>query len=195
MKSNIFLALSPSQDNRVILTQKILACEAKRSPLVKVQWTHTQDLHITIGFIANVDEKDLRSVAVGLTSISRATPFMAHAAEIKAYGNAIVMRMEPYPHFHSLHKKMNMQLSEQTQERYHFDTKKRYDPHMTIGRIKNLNALNLLHKQQLLSLVEEQFKNVSFLVQQAALMHRMGEPRGQIAYQILQPYPLTGAKE
>ncbi|MCS5711577.1 2'-5' RNA ligase family protein [Candidatus Berkiella aquae] len=191
MITNIFLAALPSHDNRMTIAQKILACETRRSPLAKIQWTHTQDFHLTLGFIPNVEENDLRKIALDLSSVSQNAPFMANVEEIKIYGTAIVLRCEPYHRFLSIHKKMNQKLHEGSLNRYQFDVKKRYDAHMTIGRIRNVKALNPLHMQQLLSLIQEQFRGYSFLIQQGALMRRIAE-NAVPSYQTIQLYRFTG---
>lgn len=191
MKTNIFLAALPSYDNRLLLTQKIHVCEAKRSPLVRIQWTHINDLHVTIGFIPAVNEADLRLIALGMSSVSQTAPFMANAEEIRVYGNAVVLRIEPYHQLLSIHKKMNHKLQEATQNQYQFQVKGRFDPHITIGRLRNLNALNPLHKHQFINLIGEQFKATSFLIQQAALMRHLPD-NAVPAYQTIQLYPLRG---
>lgn len=189
MKSNLFLAALPSHDNRMIIAQKILNCETKRSPLAKIQWTHTQDLHLTLGFMQSVDEEDVRKVALDLTSVSQNAPFMANVEEIKIYGSAIVLRCQPYHRFLAMHKKMNQLLVEASNGKYQFDTQKRYDAHLTIGRIRNAKALNPLHMQQLLALIQEQFRNSTFLIQQCALMRRVQE---NAPYQTIQLYRFIG---
>jgi 2'-5' RNA ligase len=181
----------PSYDNRRTLTEKILACETKRSPLVRVQWTHTNDLHITLGFIAGVDEAAFRTIANGLLPVTQSRPFMANVEEIRLYGNAIVLRVEPYQQLLNIHKKMNEKLEEVSNKLYQFESKKRFDPHLTVGRIKNLAALNPLHKHQLMTLVQEQFRGYSFLIQQAALLRRLPE-NATPAYQSIQLYTLQG---
>lgn len=191
MKTNIFLGALPSYDNRLALTQKIYACEAKRSPLVRVQWTHTNDLHVTLGFIPSVEEVDFRKIALGMTAISQSPPLMANVEEVRVYGNAIVLRIEPYQQLLNIHKKMNVKLIEISNHQYHFQVKARFDPHLTIGRIRNVYALNPLHKQQFINLVEEQFRMNAFLIQQAALMRRMPENTTP-AYQVIQLYSLRG---
>lgn len=191
MKANIFLAALPRHDNRLTLTQKMDACEAKRSPLIRMQWTHVQDLHVTIGFIPLVEKADLRMVALSLVSVTQSSLFMANYGAIKLYGSALVLALEPYHSFAELHKKMNHKLQEGTSQRYQFDTSKRYTPHMTLARIRNINALNPLHKQHLISLAEEQFQSTSILFQQAALMKHMSENGGPL-YQTLQLYPFRG---
>ncbi|MGE3318475.1 MAG: 2'-5' RNA ligase family protein [Candidatus Berkiella sp.] len=189
MKSNIFLAALPSHDNRLVIAQKILNCETKRSPLAKIQWTHTQDLHLTLGFIQGVEEGDIRKIALDLMGVSQNAPFMANVEEIKIYGSAIVLRCQPYHRFLAMHKKMNQSLMEGSQGQYQFDVKKRYDAHLTIGRIRNANALNPLHMQQIIGLIQEQFKNVTFLIQQCALMRRVQE---NAPYQTIQLYRFIG---
>jgi 2'-5' RNA ligase len=191
LKSNIFIALLPSHDNRLSVTQKIHACEAKRSALVKVQWTPINDLHFTLGYIRSVDEKDIRLISMGMSLLSQTIPFMASGEEIRLYGNAIVLRLEPYQNLLAIHKKLNQKLIELSENQYHFDVKGRFDPHLTLGRIKNLPALNPLHRQQFLSLLSEQIKSPSFLIQQGALLRRNAE-NVTPGYQILHLYPLRG---
>jgi 2'-5' RNA ligase len=187
VKNNIFLAALPSHDNRLTLTQKILACEAKRSPLTRVHWTHTQDLHLTIGFIPAVDQTDLRTIALSFVTLAQNSPIMVTVEDIRLYGNAIVLRVEPIQTLHVIHKTMNQKLIEATNNKYQFQVKGRFDPHLTVGRVKNLSALNPQHKHQLMSLVEQQCKGYSFLIQQVALMHRLPE-KAVPAYQSIQLY-------
>lgn len=191
MKANLFLVALPSHDNRLVLTQKILACEAKRSPLLKVQWMQTSDLHITIGSITQVEENEIRALALGIASVAQNIPFMANAREIRLYGNAIVLRVEPAHTFLNIHKKTNQKLLESSNNKYQFVSKERFDPHMILGRIKNPQVMNQMHKQQFLSLLNEQFKTYSFLIQQAALVRRLPEGSNSL-YQTIQSYPLRG---
>jgi 2'-5' RNA ligase len=187
MNTHLFLAALPSHDNRLIITQKISACEAKRSPLVKVQWTHTQDLHITLGFIQHVEPADIRQIALGFMPITQNAPFMAHVEGIRLYGNAIVLQIGPIQLLQSIHRKMHQRLLEISNHKYDFLMDKRFDPHLTIGRIRNLKALNPLHKDQLMQLVEAQFRQTGFLIQQAALLKHTQETAVP-SYQILQQY-------
>lgn len=187
MKTNLFLAALPRHDNRQTITQKISACEAKRSPLVKVQWTHTEDLHITLGFIADVEPKDFRTIALGFMPVTQNAPIMAHVEGIRLYGNAIVLQVGPIQPLQSIHRKMHQRLLECSEHRYDFLMDKRFDPHLTIGRIRNLRDLNPLHKEQLLGLIEAQFRSMSFLIQQAALLKHTQETAVP-SYQVLQQY-------
>jgi 2'-5' RNA ligase len=189
MKTNIFLALLPGHDNRLALAQKILACEAKRSPLARINWTNNNDLHITLGYIPEVNESDIRAIALGMSIISQSSALMASGEQVKLYGNAIVLKIEPYQVLSTLNKKMNQKLIEITNQQYHFEAKHRFDPHLTIGRIQNLQALSALHKEQLISLIETQFTGYSFLIQQAALMRRLPE-KATSPYQSIQLYNL-----
>jgi len=192
MMTNIFLAALPSYDNRLVITQKIHACEAKRSPLVRVQWTNINDLHITWGYIKNININDIRTVSVGMASISQFSPFMTNVEEVRLYGNAIVLRVEPYQHLLSIHKKMNHKLMEITNNLYQFHVKGRFDPHLTIGRLRNVQLLNPLHRQQFLQLVQEQFRGYSFLIQQATLLRRFreGDHEGGSSYETIHLYSL-----
>ncbi len=191
LKANLFLAALPGQDNRMSLVQKMDRCEAKRSPLIKLQWTHAQDLHVTLGYIAGVEPKDFRLIALAMTSVTEASRFMTNFGSIKLYGSALVLCLEPYHSFFNLHKKMNQKLQEASVQKYQFETSKRYVPHITLGRIRNAQSVNELHKQQFISLAEEQFRDTPLLFQQAGLMQRVSEGHGPI-YQTLQVYPFRG---
>lgn len=191
MITNLFLAALPNHDNRMVIAQKILACEARRSPLAKIAWTHAQDLHLTLGYISQVQESDVRRIAMDLNSVSQDAPFLATVDEIKIYGSAIVLRCEPYHRFLAIHKKMNHKLAAGSDNRYQFEANKKYDAHLTLGRIRNAKALNPLHVQQLLGLIQEQFRNCTFLIQQCALMRRIADNTAPY-YQSIQLYRLIG---
>jgi 2'-5' RNA ligase len=169
------------------ITEKISTCEARRSPLVKVQWTHTQDLHVTLGYIPSVEIRDFRNIALSFMPITKTTPFMAHVEGIKLYGNAIVLQVGPAQQLQSLHRKMNQRLGESSNQQYQFATDKRFDPHMTLGRIRNIQALNGQHRDQFLALIETQFRQYGFLIQQAALLRHADTPTVP-SYQTLQQY-------
>jgi 2'-5' RNA ligase len=190
VKTNIFLAALPSNDNRAAITQKISACEAKRSPLVRIQWSQMNDLHVTVGFIQGVEEKDIRTIALGMSDVSKNAPFMANVEDVRIYGTAIVLRVEPHHRFLAIHKAMNQKLLDISNQQYHFLMDRRYDAHLTIGRIRNLKVVNPLHKQQLIQQIEAQFQNYSFLIQQAALL-RHGPEHSVPIYQTVQQYLLS----
>lgn len=173
----------------MVMTQKILSCETKRSPLARIHWTHTQDLHATLGFVHQVNETDIRNIALAMNSVEQNSPIMATVDEVRGFGNAIVLKIGPYQQLFNIHKKLNQKLTELTQNQYQFDAKHRFSPHITIGRVQNLAALNQQHKHQLLNLIQEQFSGYSFLIQQLALLRR-GPEKAIPVYQNIQLYTL-----
>lgn len=189
MNPNLFLAAIPSYDNRLAITQKILACEAKRSPLIKVQWTPVNDLHLTLGYIKSVKQQDIRTISSAMSGVSQTAPFMANTEELRIYGTAIVLRVEPYQRLLAIHKKMNQRLIEMTHHQYQFEAKHHFDPHLTIGRIRNWQVLNPLHRQQFLEILRVNLGQFSFLIQQAGLLYR-ADPK--MNYQAVQIYALNG---
>jgi hypothetical protein len=191
MNTDLFLSVFPSHDNRVVLTQKISQCEARRPPLVKVQWTPTSELFVHIGHILNVQEKDLRMVALALSSVMQMRPFMANGEEIKLYGSAIVLRVEPFDALQRIHKTMNHKIQEASNNQYQFHLKGRFDAYLLLGRIKNLNLLSETHKTQLIQLLSQAFHGYSFLIQQAGLVQRLPD-KTKSEYQVIQQYPFRG---
>jgi 2'-5' RNA ligase len=138
-----------------------------------------------------VNETDIRGIALGMSLISQTSPQMCTVEDVKLYGNAIVLRVEPYQSLLAMHKKMNHKLQEVTNNQYQFQVKGRFDPHLTIGRIRNLTSLNALHKHQIVNLVTENFRGTPFLIQQAALLRRI--PKDSTPdYQSIQMYSLRG---
>lgn len=189
MTSNLFLAALPSRDNGITMTQKISVCEAKRSPLVKVQWTYTADLHITLGFIEQAASQDVRTISLGFMPLTQQPAFMAHIEGVRLYGNAIVCQTGPVQLFQGIHRQMEHALEKCTNQQYHFLKDKRYTPHLTLGRIQNLKAVNNQHREQLLQLIETEFRQYGFMIYQAALLKHTLD-RSLPSYEILQQYLL-----
>lgn len=173
MNVNIFFAAVPNPDNRQLLSQKILQCEIKRSPQLKIDWSHLTDLHITLGYLSNVQDIDLRAIAQNFLFLNQTSKFLATIKDVRIFGNSIVLRMEPYQTFLGLFKKMKQQLQVTLQNKYQFKEHARFDAHITIGRIQAPRVLTPQQKLQLCNIVAEQFANTTILIQQVALMQRI----------------------
>ncbi len=124
-----------------------------------------------------------------MNAITQHSPLMANVGEVRGFGNAIILKVEPYQTLLAIHKSMNQKLIEATQHKYHFEAKHRFSPHLTLGRVQNMEALNQVHKHQLLNLIQEQFGSYSFLIQQVALLRRLPEKSTSV-YQNIQLYTL-----
>lgn len=193
MKVNIFFAAVPNHDNRQLLTQKILQCEAKRSSQLRIDWSHLTDLHITLGYLSGVEDTDLRAIAQSFLFLNQTTKFLATIKDVRIFGNAIVLRMEPYQTFLGLFKKMKQQLQNTLENKYQFKEHDRFDAHITIGRIQTPRTLTNTQKLQLCNIVGEQFVNTTIVIQQVALMQRIPDHLAKNAksaqqYQALQGY-------
>lgn len=194
MKRNIFIAAIPSPDHRQLITQKISQCEAKRHSGIRIQWTHLQDLHITIGFLPGVFDKDIQALAMCFQCITSSSKFLASVKDVRIFGNAVVLRLEPYQSFLNLFKKLKQQLQNTLDGKYHFKEHNRFEAHLTIGRIKSPKTMSHAQRHQLTSMIDEQFQNVSIMIQQGALCHRLPEEYIKKAssaqvYQAIQGYP------
>ena len=194
MKINLFIAAVPSHDNRQLIAQKIHQCEAKRSSQIRINWTYLTDLHVTMGFLSGVETNDAQALAQGFTILKDTTKFLATVKDVRIYGNAIVLRLEPYQTFLGLFKKLKNQLQTVLDNKYHFKEHARFDAHLTIGRIQSPRVLNTTQQYQLTAMISEQFVNASFLIQQTALMQRIPENIAKMSksaqvYQVLQGYP------
>lgn len=191
MKINLFIAAVPSHDNRQLIAQKIHQCEAKRSSQIRINWTYLTDLHITLGFLADVDIRDVQTLAQGFALVKETTKFLATIKDVRIYGNAIVLRLEPQQIFLGILKKLKTQLQTLLDNKYQFREHSRFDPHITIGHIQSPRTLSALQQHQLTSMITEPFVNMSILVQQAALMQRIQNNTNQSVqvYQALQAYP------
>lgn len=191
MKINLFIAAVPSHDNRQLIAQKIHQCEAKRSSQIRINWAYLTDLHMTLGFLADVDIPDVPALAQGFTLIKETPKFLATIKDVRIYGNALVLRLEPQQIFLGIFKKLKTQLQTLLDNKYQFKEHARFDPHITIGHIQSPRTLSTLQQHQLVSMIAEPFVNMPILVQQAALMQRIQNNTSQSAqvYQTLQAYP------
>lgn len=192
-KTNVFVAMLPSHDHRQQITQKIYACEAKRSSQLRIHWTFITDLHATLGFLSGIEIPDIQTLSRSFQYLTQATKFMATVKDVRIYGNAIVLRLEPYQTFLGLHQKLKQALQGYQDGKYHLKEQTRYDPHLTIGRIHYPRMLNDKLKHQLVSMISEPFTNTSLLIQQAALMQRLPThvlktSNSPQTYQVLQGY-------
>lgn len=195
MKRNIFIAVLPSHDHRQLITQHIHQCEAKRHSGIRIKWTYTSDLHITLGFLPKVEEKAIPVIAQCFQPMTKFTKFMANVKDVRIFGNAIVLRLEPYQTFLNLFKTLKTQLQTVADGQYHFTEHARFEAHLTIGRIKSPHVLGSVQKQQLITMVAEQFVRISFLIQQGALMQRLPDDilkqmKSAQVYDVLKGYTL-----
>lgn len=194
MKSNLFLALLPNHVDCQLLTQKLTNYEANLLSPMEVQWVHEHDLHITLGYIHSVKKIDYSHIANCFSNIAFYAAFVASTTSIKLYGNAITLSLTPLQPFVELHKEMKQKLIEGTQNQYRFDTHKGYEPHITIGKIRNLAKHQCTQKQTLIQRLQPIFQSTNLRIQQAALLHRVREGPLVPVYQALQVYRFKGAQ-
>lgn len=194
MSNNIFIAAVPSYDHKQLIMQRILNCETKRSSQLRIDWTNLADLHITLGFLPSVDPADFQAIAQSFAVLTQSTKFISQVKDVRIFGNAIVLRLEPLQNFLVLYRKLKHQLQEVLTGKYAFKEHGRFEAHLTVGRIKSPRVLTHMQKAQLITTVSEQFVNTTFLVQQASLMQRIPETfsskaKSSQVYQVLQGYP------
>lgn len=190
MSDAIFFSVLPSHDIKMQIVQKINACEAKRPSVIKIAWAALPDLHVTIAYIRNVEQKDKRIIGAYFNDLSKCQSFMARAVCVKIYGNAVVLCLAPHEKFFSMHNQVKQGLKKACEGKYHLDDKKGFEPHITLGRLNNVAGIRPLQKHQFTQLVQDQFSQFSFMIQQAALMQR--DPHAKTThYQVLHPYNLS----
>lgn len=170
--------------------QKIYACEAKRPSMIKINWAHLQDLHVTIAYIRGVADTDTRLLGTHFLTLAKNASFMARVTQVKLYGSALVLCLDPYNKFHAMHKLIKVGLKDCFEGKYSLEDNKRFDPHMTIGRLLPGPHIGPQQKFQFTNMIQEQFANFGFMVQQAGLMRRKKE-NTLPHYELLHPYNLS----
>src|SRR3990172_8539471 len=189
-KTNIFLATVPvptaAQKMHMILEQ----CQEKLSSRYKIKWTHPSDLHITIGYIRNILVSDIKRVVDMMSIATLHQSFSVTLGDLRLYGNALAFKIAPIEPLRDIHVRLNAQLEHLTQNRYHFDHKGRFEPHLTIARLQNNRPLPPPAKHVLFSLVKTPFHRFEFLINQVAVMQSNPQENGA-RYSILRRYPFS----
>lgn len=180
MYKNLFLSILLENKLKEKLAHK-LRLEAS---LDEVIYAPKQNLHLTLGFIRNVDPHDRASLKNAFNEITTFPSFKGHAqtSVILGNGNSLCIRVEPFDKLSEIRMFTQKLLLKNSQGQYDFDHSFEYLPHIKIQSLRPHLTL-----EQRTSLLKDFFKKcdhrIEFIITSLALMERQGE-----FYYILKKY-------
>lgn len=167
-KQSMFLAAELDDNIKQVYAKRLYLTEYK--DLLRIE--PRRNFHITLGYIANVDETDKRDIINSFKPLKETQPFMAEAVGSVVFGHyqqILCARIGPEDPFVKLHKLGAQLIAAHTN--YHFDTTHPdFIPHMKIQTIRKAAG----DKQDEITAAFEamNFHKLDFKVKSLALMQR-----------------------
>ena len=181
----VFFAVDTSHEAKAVSAERISAFK-KEFGDVRVSWAKPDNLHVTLKFIGDVEDEQIRSLGLLVdSSIKNIQPFTARFASPSAFGKR-VLSIAIEDDSDSL-SAIN-EILETASESLGFPREKRsFKPHLTLARIRDergTNALISKHAQTRIEPVEWQVRNI-------VLYESKLQPTGSV-YSKLRNIPLGG---
>lgn len=193
MKKRIFTAIDISEQARLKVSRYIETLRNKFSDL-RVGWEKAAKLHLTLKFLGDIDEKQLKDLENAVLNSVNAFSKAEKAADFKiqisdtgvfpSKRNAKILWLGLHDKTESL-TKIN-QLLETECEKIGFEKEKRsFKPHLTIARLREPHKSgNLVEKH-----LENMFEPVEFTVSEIVIYESKLLPTGSI-YSIVSKHSL-----
>lgn len=177
MSKRIFVAIDISDEARRAVEKYI--SELKREfPNVKVGWEKAEKLHLTLKFLGDSDERQIGKIFGIVESISRSNSVLkfqiANPNAFPASRNARVLWLGVEGDVEKL-QKINSVLENEC-EKLGFKKNKKFKPHLTIGRIRELkNSDDLIEKH-----LANKFEPARFEVSSIVIYESELQPTGSV---------------
>ncbi|OJX10208.1 MAG: hypothetical protein BGO77_07290 [Caedibacter sp. 37-49] len=185
MHKNIFLAVL--FENK--LKEKLAHNLRLSAPIEEIIYTPKQNIHLTLGFIRNVDFHDRSLLKKAFNNIKTEFPFegFLQRSIILGNGNSLCIRAEPFEKLAEIHLASRKLLRLNTENKYDFDNTFDYLPHIKIQSLRPY--LTIERKTMLLEEFSRKCdRRIEFYVSTLALMERQGD-----FYHIIKKYLLDSS--
>ncbi len=144
-----FLAINLSDEIKDYLEDLILKI-GKSTPYLRVKWVERENLHLTLGFIENIDESTLKKLSTDLDDLSLPENLILCLGELGLFPNDIKPRIVKIS-LHDTEKKLGL-INDQIKQIFKQNNlpidEKPFSPHITLGRIKTASAWVRLEKTE-----------------------------------------------
>ena len=190
MNKRIFVAVDISEEARRAVKKYI--SELKREfPNVKVGWEKAEKLHLTLKFLGDSDEKQIGKIFEIAENISKSNSVLklqiANPNAFLASRNAQVLWLGVDGDVEKL-QKINSVLENEC-EKLGFKKNKKFKPHLTIGRIRELkNSDDLVRKH-----LENKFEPAEFEVASIVFYESKLQPTGSV-YRKLEEFSFSSPR-
>lgn len=157
-----------------------------------VKWVRPESIHLTLKFLGNLEPEALDRVftAVERCFQSRWEKFSLTVGGLGAFPNFrrprvlwVGVQGDGYEYLLRLQQQIETELAEEGFEK----EKRKFSPHLTVGRVKFAGHLEELLK----SFMEYPFPEMNFIVERVQIMRSELKPDGAV-YSVQREYPLSG---
>lgn len=172
MYKNLFLAVFFEEK----LKEKLAHNLRLEASLDEVIYAPQQNLHLTLGFIRNVDFQDRALLKNAFNDIKATSPFKGYAqtSVILGHGNSLCIRGGPFEKLCEVRSAAQKLLLKNTQNKYDFDASFDYLPHIKIQSLRPYISHEV--RQALLEVFSRKCERRNeFDITTLALMERQGE--------------------
>ncbi len=185
MHKNLFLAVL--LENK--LKEKLAHNLRLSAPIEEVIYAPEQNLHLTLGFIRNVDFHDRSLLKSAFNNIKIEFSFegFSQGSIVLGNGNSLCIRAGPFEKFIEMRLASRKLLQQNTENKYDYDNSFDYLPHIKIQSLRPY--LTIEQKSVLLEEFSRKCdRRIEFNVSTLALMERQGE-----LYRIVKKYLLNSS--
>ncbi|MFO1257591.1 MAG: 2'-5' RNA ligase family protein [Gammaproteobacteria bacterium] len=196
IQKNKFIALLPSEERQNSIFTILKIYKKQIEGLTTTKWVYSTDYHITIGYMKSVDEHDVTSLLNAMTSsLPKVSSFKVTVSGVSFLGRSLTLLLEPNDTFQSIYQTLLQQVQMTTQDKYPFETKGHFLPHLTLGKIDRNNAPHLETRELISKMLSERYHHFSFDTESLCLMQSKNvEAGGKSRYETLQKYRLNPAQ-
>jgi RNA 2',3'-cyclic 3'-phosphodiesterase len=143
----------------------------------RIKWVEKENLHLTMKFIGEVDDVKAEKIKEILSSV-RFKPFLTSVAEFGVFPprgriNVVWMGLSPTEPIEDLHSRIDVSM-----EKTGFARDTRFQPHITLGRVKRIDDSDAFMKK--VSLIKDKFETEPFKVDSFVLKKSVLMPEGPI---------------
>lgn len=184
MNKRIFVAIDISEDARRMMEKYISELKREFSN-IKVGWEKAEKLHLTLKFLGDSDEMQIGNLFEIIENICKSNSGLklriAKTGAFSASRNARVLWLGVEGDVEKI-REINSILENEC-EKFGFKKNKKFKPHLTIGRIRELSgSQNLVEKH-----LENKIEPVEFEVSSIVIYESELQPTGSI-YQKLKEF-------
>lgn len=136
---NAFFAVVPPPKQKLELSRGIAAIG---NHLADISWVQVDDLHVTLGYIADFELEDLPTFLRCFDFLTDLKPIKCTIASVEFFGSAICLLLEPVGELDSIHQQLIHKLRNFKAAKYRFKLHDKFRPHLTIGRVKRKHPIS-----------------------------------------------------
>ena len=151
--------------------------ESLKSDEDKIKWVEKENLHLTMKFIGETDEKDIEEIKRCLSTV-KLKAFLTSVSDFgvfpqKGHIRVVWMGLSPANQINDLHEKIDLTLNE-----IGFERTARFQPHITLGRVNYIENKDEFTKK--VDEIKGDFESEPFKIDRFVLKKSVLTPQGPI---------------